>query len=336
MSWKELTREAGFARSLIAKRPYDVFLQVTNRCNMKCTFCEFPAKAVTPQEELSLEEVRGLARQLSEIGTFIISIEGGEPFVRHDLADIVRAFSPDHIPVLYTNGWYVTPEKAKELFGAGMAQVGVSIDFPDARHDAKRLLPGAFERAARAVEMFRDAAPHGGRQVHVMTVLMKDNEDDVERLLQWSAERKVGHVFTLLSDQGSHRGKSERLPSAGIGAKLAELWDRHPNWRFFREYLERMDDFLGKKDLPRCRAGMQTFNIDHVGNVAPCIEKIDRPVGNLRRERLEVLHRRMAEDRKEIDGCQDCWTACRGFSQALTDGPTVRSWWQLMTRMRSR
>lgn len=333
----ELAREAGFARSLIGKRPYDVFLQVTNRCNMKCSFCEFPAKAATPQEELSLEELRGLARQLDGMGTFLVSIEGGEPFVRPDLVDIVRAFAGNHLPVLYTNGWYVTPEKAAELFAAGLTQVGVSIDFPDARHDAKRVLPGAFERAAKAVEMFKAAAPHGGKQVHVMTVLMKENEAEAERLLQWSAERGVGHVFTLLSDKGSHRGRGvDRLPSAGVGERLARLWDRHPHWKFFRAYLEKMDDFLAQRDMPTCRAGLQTFNIDHVGNVAPCIEKIDKPAGNLRRERLEVIHRRIADDRKEIEGCQDCWTACRGFSQFLGGGPPLRSWWQLMTRMRSR
>jgi MoaA/NifB/PqqE/SkfB family radical SAM enzyme len=337
MSWSEMAREAAFARTLVAKRPYDVFLQITNRCNMKCSFCEFPSKAATPQEELTLEEFRGLSRQLSGLGNFLISIEGGEPFVRPDLVDIVRAFAADHLPVLYTNGWYVTPEKAKDLFAAGLAQVGVSIDYPDVRHDAKRALPGAYERATRAVEMFRDAAPHGGKQVHVMTVLMKDNEQDVESLLQWSASKNVGHVFTLLADQGSHRGKGvDRRPEAGVGARLALLWDRNPHWRFFRAYLEKMDDYLAKREMPTCRAGIQTFNIDHVGNVAPCIEKIDRPLGNVRKEPLETIHRRMVEDRSEVERCQDCWTACRGFSQSVSGGPGVRAWWQLMTRMRSR
>ena len=337
MSWPELKREAGFARTVLAKKPYDVFLQVTNRCNMKCTFCEFPQKAATSREELTVDEFRSLSRQLSELGTFLVSLEGGEPFVRPDLVDIVRAFADDHLTVLYTNGWYVTPENVRALFDAGLSQVGVSIDFPDARHDAKRALPGAFERAAKAVELFRDAAPHGGRQVHVMSVLMKENESDVESLLRWTEERRVGHVFTLLSDKGSHRGRGiDRLPSAPIGERLALLWDRYPHWKFFRGYLERLDDFLERRELPTCRAGLQTFNIDHVGNVAACIEKIDRPVGNVRTEPLAQIHRRLVEDRAEVERCQDCWTACRGFGQFLGGGPPVRSWWQLMRRMRSR
>lgn len=337
MSWKEMVREAGFARSVLAKRPFDVFLQVTNRCNMKCSFCEFPAKAATPKEELTLDELRAVSRQLSEMGRMIVSVEGGEPFVRNDLVDIVRAFSDDHIVVLYTNGWYVTPENAKELWAAGMAQVGVSIDFPDARHDAKRALPGSFERASRAVELLRDTAPHGGKQVHVMTVLMKENQDDVERLLMWTSERRVGHVFTLYSDVGSHRGRgSDQRPTAPIGQRLSSLWDRHKHWRFFRGYYEKMDDFLEKRDMPVCRAGMQTFNIDHVGNVAACIEKIDKPVGNVRNEPLAEIHRRLVAAREEIERCQDCWTACRGFGHFLGNGPSLGSWWQLSTRMRSR
>jgi MoaA/NifB/PqqE/SkfB family radical SAM enzyme len=187
------------------------------------------------------------------------------------------------------------------------------------------------------VETLREAAPHGGRQVHVMTVLMKDNESDVEPLLRWSAERGVGHVFTLLSDKGSHRGKGvDRLPSAPIGERLGALWDQYPHWKFLRGYLERMDDFLERRELPTCRAGLQTFNIDHVGNVAACIEKIDRPVGNVRRESLAELHRRLVSDRADVERCQDCWTVCRGVGQLLGGGPSLRSWWHLMTRMRSR
>ncbi|HEV3027143.1 MAG TPA: radical SAM protein, partial [Planctomycetota bacterium] len=228
MSWKERMRELGFARSIWTGRPFSCLLQVTNRCNMKCSFCDFWPNGVSPQEELTLDEMRSISRQLSGLGRFLVSIEGGEPFVRPDLVEIVRAFSGDHLPALFTNGWHVTDENAEALFGAGLAQAGVSIDYavPE-RHDAKRVLPGAFDRARKAIEAFKRAAPHGGRQVHVITVLMKDNVDQIEPLLELSASHGVGHVITLLARDGYRRGKGgDDWPKEAVSEKLLALWKR--------------------------------------------------------------------------------------------------------------
>lgn len=265
-----------------------------------------------------------------------MSLEGGEPFVRPDLVDIVRIFSRRHAAVLYTNGWYVTEESARALFDAGMTQVGVSIDYPDAaRHDAKRGLPGTHEKAWRAVEMFRDAAPHQGQQVHVMTVLMEDTWRGLEALLEQSASRGVGHAVTLLATSGFRRKSGpDQVPQASVSAELTRLWDRFPHFRIFRDYLEKVDPFLTGGEMPTCRAGKQSFNIDHLGNVSPCIEKIDRIIGNVRQESLATLHRRM-EDLSWVSTCQDCWTLCRGFSQLMGAGGSASSWRDLMSRMRS-
>lgn len=87
--------------------------------------------------------------------------------------------------------------------------------------------------------------------------------------------------------------------------------------------------------MPVCRAGVQGFNIDHVGNVAPCIEKIDQPVGNVRKESLLALHARLVGQQEEISKCQSCWTACRGIQQIAGGGGSPRAWLHLGTRMRT-
>lgn len=338
MSVAELKREMGLAGAMLLQRPYSCLLQVTNRCNMKCSFCDFWPHGVAPEEELQLEDFQALAASLSEMGRFLVSIEGGEPFVRPELVEIVRAFAHDHVVTLFTNGWYVTPENARALFDAGLAQVGCSLDYPDAaRHDAKRGLPGTFGRVLAAIDRLKAAAPHGGKQVHMITVLMQDNADDIGRLMEMSAERGIGHVVTLLSRNGYRRGKGvDMWPAPEAGRRLVELWRRNPQWRFWGEYVERIEPFLAGEPMPTCRAGIQSFNIDHVGNVSPCVEKIDRTYGNIRREPLAEIHRRLAADRDEISRCQDCWTVCRAFSQLMGRSGSLRGWWDMTTRMRSR
>ncbi|UQA59776.1 radical SAM protein [Polyangium aurulentum] len=336
-SFATMKKEAAFTAGLLRKRPFSCLVQVTNRCNMECSFCDFWPNPAPPRQELSLEDYQRLGDELGELGCFLISVEGGEPLARPDIVEIVRALSRKHITALFTNGWYVTPEKARALFDAGLVHANVSIDYPEAsRHDGKRRLAGATDRAWKAVDILRDAAPRGGKQVHVMTVLMEDNWRDLEALLQQSAAHGVGHQTTLLSISGFRRGKGpDQMPPASIGEHLVRLWDKYPHLRFFRDYFTRMEAFLGGGAMPTCNAGVQGFNIDHVGNVSPCIERIDQPVGNVREERLSVLHARLAARREEIDACQQCWTACRGVNQALGGGGSARSFLDLGTRMRT-
>lgn len=335
MSVREQLRDLRFAAGVVRRKPFQLLLQVTNRCNMRCDFCDFWPNGVAPREELTTDDFARLAEQLAKLGTFLVSIEGGEPFVRPDLIEIVRIFARRHIPLLYTNGWYVDADAACRLWDAGLAQVGVSIDYADAvRHDRRRALPGAFDRAWNAVALLRDSAPHGQKQVHVMTVLMDDNRADLAPLLARSAREGVGHCATLLSTRGFRRAPGAAMPAAHDAGQIAALWAQHPHFRMFGDYIEGIALFLAGDAMPACRAGVQSFNIDHVGNVSACIEKIDASFGNIRDEPLDVIHRRMtAAD--PARGCQDCWTACRGFNQALGEGGSFRAWRDLATRMRS-
>lgn len=331
------SRDLRFMGGIVRRHPFQVLVQVTNRCNMRCSFCGFWPNGVAPRLELTVADYQRVAAELAQIGTFLVSVEGGEPLLRPDIIEIVRAFGQRHAPVLYTNGWFVDDARAEGLFAAGVAQVGVSIDFADAaRHDRKRRLEGAFDQAWRAVDTLLAHAPHGGAQVHVMTILMKENQSDIERLLQMSAARGVGHCVTLLSTDGFRRGKSDedQLPDASLSEKMLDLWRRYPHLRTFRDYLERMDAFVERGAMPACHAGEQSFNIDHLGNVSPCIERIDSVVGNVRDDALADIVGRM-RGLDSVARCQDCWTLCRGFTQALGQGSTMRSLADLTTRMRS-
>lgn len=335
----ERLRDAQFAWGLARGAPFQVLIQVTNRCNMRCSFCDFWANGARPEDELTVDDYRRLSSELRDLGRFIVSIEGGEPLGRPDMVEVVRAFGAHHLPTLYTNGWYVTEALANDLWAAGLVQVGVSLDYPDAaRHDGKRGPAGAWERAWRAVETLRDTAPHGGSQVHVMTVLMESNWRDLDALFAQSAARGVGHCVTLLSTGGFRRAQDgpDRLPPPEAARRAGSLWRRWPHVKFFREYFSRMEAFLGGGPMPTCRAGQQSFNVDHLGNVSACIETIDRPVGNVRQASLAELHARLVARADEVARCNDCWTACRGFAQSMAGGGTVRAWRDLGARMRSR
>ncbi|MBK9037221.1 MAG: radical SAM protein [Myxococcales bacterium] len=338
MTLAELRKDAAFALGVARRRRFQVLVQVTNRCNMTCDFCDFWPNGVAPQQELTVADFARLADELAALGTMFISVEGGEPLVRKDIVEVLRVLSRQHLTCLYTNGWFVTPTLARQIFDAGVTQVGVSIDYADAAaHDRRRGVDGATARAWRALAHLREAAPAGGRALHVMTVLMDDNLPDLERLLEQSQAAGVGHWVTLVSVRGYRRGTGGVAPTAPLSARLLELRRRYDHLRVFRDYVTGIDAFTtgDTAALPRCRAGEQSFNIDHQGGVSPCIERIDWTAGSIRDTPLTTLLARMHDDPR-VAGCQQCWTVCRGFAQALGDGGTVAGWVDLVSRMRSR
>lgn len=325
--WRGARLLSGFLRG----GPVHAIVQVSNRCNLTCGFCSFWERPARRQDELTVSDFEIVSAKLAEGGSMVVSIEGGEPLLRLDAVGIVEAFARHHHPILFTNGWPVTPALARRLWAAGLDTVGVSIDYPDAgRHDGHRGRAGTLEAARRAVDILRDTAPHGRRQVFVMTVLMHDNAHEMPALLDLSAAHGVGHQVTLVSTHGAGRhDRAQRAPAAGVGAALVELKRRHPHFIAFSDYLEGIDRFLAGQVRTPCWAGERFLNIDHLGDVAPCIEKLDLRVGNILRDPWSILYQRLGA-LQEPRRCADCWTSCRGFVEAMSGPPRLRSWRELI------
>lgn len=310
----------------VARRPIHAIIQVSNRCNLTCGFCSFWENPARKSDELTTADFVTLSGKLAEAGSMIVSIEGGEPTMRHDIVDIVAAFARHHHPILFTNGWLMTPELARRLWDAGLDTCGVSIDYPDGRHDEHRGKPGTLDRALAAIDVLRDTAPRGARQVFVMSVLMHDNADVMPGLLELSAARGVGHQITLISTGGAGRHtRAQTLPPLGVGRTLLELKRRFPQLMTFSGYLEGIDTYLSGDVRAPCWAGERFLNIDHLGDVSPCIEKLHLRAGNLVREPWQVVSGRLGA-LEEPKTCRDCWTSCRGFVEEMSGPPRLRSW----------
>ena len=321
--WRGARLLTGFLRG----RPIHCIVQVSNRCNLTCGFCSFWERPAHPRDEMTVEDFEGISAKLAEAGSMVVSIEGGEPLLRPDIVEIVRAFARYHHPILFTNGWRVTETLARELWDAGLTEIGVSIDYADPqRHDAHRGAQATFAAAVRALGVLRDTAPHGPRQVAVMTVLMQDNLDQFEDLLRLSAQHGVTHQCTLLSTGGDGRAEAgHAVPGAGLGARLLELKARYPHFISFSGYLEGVDGFLAGQVRTPCWAGTRFLNIDHLGEVSPCIEKLHLRAGNIRREPWSVIAARL-RGLEEPRTCTDCYTSCRGFVEEMSGPPRPRSW----------
>nr|WP_315042299.1 GTP 3',8-cyclase MoaA [uncultured Moraxella sp.] len=109
-------------------------LSVTDFCNFRCNYClpnGYTANGgKRPDNELSLDEIATLFDGFTALGTTKIRLTGGEPSIRHDLADIIRiANSHDSIKtVAVSSNGYKLAKHLSAWQSAGLSQLNVSID----------------------------------------------------------------------------------------------------------------------------------------------------------------------------------------------------------------
>jgi len=109
-------------------------ISVTDRCNLRCTYCmpeevQFLDKA----ELLTFEEITRFVSIAAGLGVDKIRLTGGEPLLRRDLASLVRmvvAVPGIRDVGLTTNGILLT-DHAQRLYDAGLRRINVSLDALD-------------------------------------------------------------------------------------------------------------------------------------------------------------------------------------------------------------
>lgn len=139
--------------------PNIMSLAVNDVCNAHCPHCSFfEGVADRTRKVMSLKQCQGLIRDAQDLGVSVIDIVGGEPLLREDLPEMLRAVDKDiSTTVLFTNGWLLA-ERAAELKEAGLDSAYISIDVADAEsHDRSRGCDGLYRRAIDGIGKARAA-----------------------------------------------------------------------------------------------------------------------------------------------------------------------------------
>ena len=295
-----------------------VNLQLLYDCNFRCRICDFWTPAFGQRPRLRLEDAEVISDKLAELGPMIVSVGGGEPLLHQDLVGIVRTLARHHFPVMICNGWFVTAERARALFEAGIHEVSISVDYADpAKHDTQRGMPGAFNRAMEALRILQENRVHPWQRVHMITVVMDDNLADLEPLIQRCRAMGITYLVTLYS---TLRGQGqERAPVGDVSAHLLDLHHRYPEFVQLRGYLGRFTEAFEQGGIGPCFTGKHLCNVDCQGQVSLCIDRLDEPVGNLLTDDAREI-RRLLLERHQSNTCHSCWTSCRGSIETLQHG----------------
>ncbi len=203
-------------------------LSVTDRCDLRCSYCMPEVMQFLPKKEvLSLEELHKLGLAFIERGITKIRLTGGEPLVRRDVIELVKALGRklgDGLEelTLTTNGTQLA-QHADDLAEAGVKRINVSLDTMDGELFQK------LSRRDRLVQVLQGiaAAKEAGIQVKINTVALKGlNEDEIPYLVEWAHAN--GHDMTLIEVMPLGEVDGERvdhyLPLTAIRDRLEEKW----------------------------------------------------------------------------------------------------------------
>jgi GTP 3',8-cyclase len=152
-------------------------LSVTDRCNLRCTYCmpEAGIDKIAHGDILSYEELYRIAQAAVSMGIDKIRITGGEPLVRKGIVHFLHQLS--EIPgleqlVLTTNG-VLLEEMAADLHAAGVQRLNISLDSLDPKTFAHISRCGDLERVLAGIE----AAKACGFPIKLNMVVMRGIND---------------------------------------------------------------------------------------------------------------------------------------------------------------
>jgi len=190
----EKLRAAGkFLDVTFNKRPLTVSIEVTKRCNARCDFCDY--WKISDRDEMT--DFTDVVRRFDPL---VVVFTGGEPMLRRDLVPLVRQIKElpgfRYITVL-THGGFLTEAKIEELVAAGVNQINISMNYPDARQDRERGIPGLFERLEQTIPKMVAA---GYSCFTFASMLMVDNMNDAEPLIRLAHRWGINICFSGYND----------------------------------------------------------------------------------------------------------------------------------------
>lgn len=333
----------------IMRTPRSLEIDITNSCNLRCSYCSHFAGAGDVKGDLPTAEWLTFFAELHRCAVMDVTLAGGEPFLRADLEELVRGIVRNGMRFsILSNGTLITGELAAFLAATGRCnQVQVSIDGADpAGHDACRG-KGNFRRAVAGVQ----ALQRHGINAAVRVTLHRYNVRDLEAIARFlleemglpdfstnaasymglcrenaaqvalSTEERSWAMETLLRLNEDYQG---RISAAAGPLAEARTWRGMERAR--REGWPAME---GRGYLRACGGVMTKLGVRADGVMVPCTQMSHIEMGRINLDRLQDVWQhhpeltRLRERQRiplgEFEFCRECQYIpyCTGNCPAL-------------------
>ena len=309
-----------------------LFWECTLRCNMNCRHCGSDCKADSVLPDMPFEDFRKvLVKVKDRYGSHKINItlSGGEPLMRPDLAECAREIYDMEFPWgLVSNGWLMTPSRIEDLLGAGLHGATISLDGLQPEHDWMRGREHCYERATEAIKILA-AEPEIG--FDVVTCVNRKNIGQLDQIknLLLSLGVKQWRLFTVFP-----AGRAKNDPMLQLqGEEFKQLMEFICKCRKEGEIRASYgcEGFLGpyegkvRDHIFTCQAGLTVASVLADGSISACGSiRSDFHQGNIYKDDfIDVWENRFQPFRDKewakTGRCGNCrwWRYCQGGGMHL-------------------
>lgn len=196
MGWKGMLSVQKHKQRLRRGQVFPPFLYVSiiNSCNLRCQGCWVDVAA--KQERIEPPAFHRLVREAQEMGNVFFGIVGGEPFMHPDLLEMLGEH-PDCYFQVFTNGHFITDERAKLMRRLGNVTPLISVEGTEIVSDERRGRSGVLSKSLEGVRNCLANKVFTG----VCTSLCQTNIDDlltepwIDRLIEMGVMYTWFHVY---------------------------------------------------------------------------------------------------------------------------------------------
>ncbi len=174
--------------------PPFLYVSILNTCNLRCQGCWVDVSM--KQQIIEPAAFHKLVREAKSMGNVFFGIVGGEPFMHPHLLDML-AEHPDCYFQIFTNGHFITPERAKRMWQLGNVTPLISVEGSEIVSDERRGRGGVLNKTMQGIHNCLDAGVLTG----VCTSLCRTNIDDllreewIDRLIEMGVMYTWFHVY---------------------------------------------------------------------------------------------------------------------------------------------
>jgi MoaA/NifB/PqqE/SkfB family radical SAM enzyme len=295
--------------------PVCVSFEVTHSCVADCVHCDKGGV----KRETGLMSPRDYRRYSETLKPGLCQLSGGEPLMRDDLEDIIRALkrlSGLPMVVCVSNSWLMTEERYLSLNEAGASLFSISLDFPDKRHDDFRRIPGLFAKMNDLIP--RLARNYGRQNIVLNSALTRANFAEIPALVTKAEEWGTQISFSAYSCLRTG-DRSLRIDSPGDLALLRRHVDylkehrrRSASIRNSDHVLDRTYQFFAQGGAKGCQAGRRFLVVRPDGLINACSMFPDMQYGS-RNEAAKGF-------KTTREKCDQCYVSIRAGSERSLGG----------------
>ncbi len=266
-----------------------VSISTTNSCPYVCAFCSTNART-NADNDLDEDLLKKTITQAEELGVPYIILHGGEPMYRYDrFLRLVKHVNDDTCLWMFTTGYGVTPENARELKENGLFGVWISLDhFKPEVHNRMRGNANAFENACNAVEHFKKAG------VYTCLSLVPPDDflepENFKRYYDLARDLGVAEIRVMEKKPSGREACHGVVPHSPVLEKLQKDLFKDPAYQDYPP-LSGLSTWLEKDPALGCQCRFEYLFITSTGEVQPC-EAAQISFGNIQDEDFPEIYRR--------------------------------------------